>query len=224
MITISMFFLLYNLNINNKIHSNNIVLADVYKNNNIDKQENSYDNNITNTDKKSVVFIEKQLKKIYAIVNDNSIPKENQLKKLQDILKNSLDIEWMAKFVLGPKWNTLNSDKQKQYVKAYCNYLMNSYAPNFLKYSSQEITVVGSKPVSHGQYIVLTKVTDPNNSNSEILVSYRCKQYQDSIMIRDVIGEGISMISTQRSEFSDVIRQGGADTLIDTLSKMPAKK
>ena len=50
-----------------------------------------------------------------------------------------------------------------------------------------------------------------------MVAGWRVRAYPDGHKILDVIVDGISMISTQRSEFASVMQKHGVDGLIETL-------
>ena len=110
------------------------------------------------------------------------------------------------------------TDHEKQdYLNAYKHYLIKTYVPRFKEYNNQSIKIVNTKDIGNGQYIVSTQITSKDSEKHTINIGYRCKQEGDNFKIRDIIGEDVSLIATQRSEFSSVIGNGGIEKLIKTL-------
>jgi phospholipid transport system substrate-binding protein len=60
----------------------------------------------------------------------------------------------------------------------------------------------------------------------EIRCDWRVRKLGDTLKVIDIVVEGVSMLSTQRSEFTAVINKHGPDGLIEALntrlSKFPA--
>ena len=178
----------------------------------------SYDN--------EAAIIEQYVRKIEdkskIIVANTSLTSEKKIEKLTAIFLDVVDIDWMAKFAMGKSWNTMSSSKQQQYMSAYKKYLVKSYADKFTKYTGQSVAISAISPTSNQQFIVDTTITV---NNQPLAVSYRCKLYSsDNIKIRDITAEGISLLSTQRSEFTSLVSQRGFDGLIEALNNSSAKR
>ena len=113
------------------------------------------------------------------------------------------------------------TDKQKEaYLKAYNHYLIKTYVPRFKEYNNEEIKITGTKDMGNEQYIVSTQITSKKSADKHTLnIGYRCKNTDGSFKIRDISGEDMSLLTTQRSEFASVVTNGGLDKLIQTLAE-----
>jgi phospholipid transport system substrate-binding protein len=106
--------------------------------------------------------------------------------------------------------------------------LLKHYTSRFSDYSSGGFKVTNSRDDGEGEYTVSMQIIPPD-SNEPVLVDYRVRKDNGSYKIFDVIVEGVSMITTQRSEFASVLNSEGIDALIGKLGTMgapdaPAKK
>ena len=60
---------------------------------------------------------------------------------------------------------------------------------------------------------------DPGNGKPPVQVDYRVHPAEDgSLKVFDIIVEGVSLITTQRSEFGSVVQNQGIDALIRELT------
>jgi phospholipid transport system substrate-binding protein len=144
---------------------------------------------------------------------------ETKMRILEDKFNSSVDVDWMAKFAIAKFWKSM-TDKQKQaYLKAYNHYLIKTYVPRFKEYNNDEIKITGTKDMGSDQYVVSTQIiTKKGPEKHTINIAYRCKNTDGSFKIRDISGEDISLLTTQRSEFASVVASGGIDKLIQTLA------
>ena len=62
-----------------------------------------------------------------------------------------------------------------------------------------------------------TTISDP--AGKPIVVDFRVRPDGDSFKVIDVVVEGLSMLKTQRDEFSSVIQRNGLDGLINSLQQ-----
>ena len=138
--------------------------------------------------------------------------KENLTNKF----KNTVDINWIAKFVVGKHWKDFSDTEQQSYLESYKKFIIASYVPVFKSYNGQKLKILGVKYIGSGYYIVKTSIVK-ENSTVEYIVEYRIKDLKGTYMVRDIIAEGVSLISTQRSEFGSLISAQGLNTLNNQL-------
>lgn len=166
-------------------------------------------------------FVEKTADSVLHIVTSNATDLQ-KAKQLEKLFLDTVNIEWMARFVLAKNLRILTTNQYQNYLAAYKLFLLKSYVPKFRNYNGQHFKILSSKALESGQFIVTTSIIDPNTS-SEVNVGYRCKVFKDGRMrIIDIIAENVSLMVSQRSEFSAIISNDGVDFLISQLNKSAA--
>lgn len=156
---------------------------------------------------------------IFSIVNSQEITDIEKEKQLIRIFKQSVDTDWMGVFVLGRYYRTAEPAQSKRYLKLYHEYLINSYIPKFRQYAGETFEVLRIREKSKNDFIIQTKLNNNIEANNEdIRVDYRLrKNGTGSFKVVDIIGEGISLITTQRSDFGGLISRKGVGYFIDKL-------
>lgn len=170
----------------------------------------------TNTDARS--FVRSTSDRVISVITSSgsSSSKED---KLDDIFVEVMDIDWIAKFVLGKYWNTLDDSKKTQYMKHYREYLISSYVPLFKDYNGQKLDIKDIKTIKQSQYLVVTDIEPSDPQTASYRVEYRVHFDSGTFRVRDIIAEGISMITTQRSDFASILNTSGFDALIQKLKE-----
>lgn len=163
-------------------------------------------------------FVQSVGDEAFAIIKDGSLDKDTKQKKLERVFAKSVDIPWVGKFVLGRYWRQASEQQRNRYVDEYRSFIITHYTSRFAKYSGGDFKITGSKPDGNGQYVVSMEITPPKE-DQPILVDYRVHPGKNGLQIFDVIVEGVSMITTQRSEFNSVLANKGIDGLISQLAK-----
>jgi phospholipid transport system substrate-binding protein len=166
--------------------------------------------------KKIVNFVNNKAAEIIKVIESQE-SKEQKQENLTAIFNKSVDITWMGKFALGKYYRQLDEQKLEEYLSAYKDFLTHTYVSKFTEYNGQSFYIESVKFVSDSQYIVSTKVNNPQNSAEQITIAYRMKENDNDFQIRDIIAEGISLILGQRSEFNSIISKEGIDSLIQRL-------
>lgn len=162
-------------------------------------------------------FVDSNAQKVLQIINlkeDSTIKK----KQLSDIFCQVVDINWMAKFAIAKYWREITPEQQIRYISAYRNYIIISYINKFIEYNGQSYTITSIKPLGNSAYMAVMQISSPGNAEKTINITYRIKQYQDqSLKIIDIIGEGVSLLATQRTDFESIISKDGIDSFIKSL-------
>lgn len=167
-------------------------------------------------------FMNNTINSIVGIIESKDMTKEQKFQSLEKKLKLFLDLDWMCKFSLGKVWRTLDEEQKNNFLNYYKDYIVQYYVPRFFEYNNQVVNILGIKDLSNNQYIIYTETIDKLGSDSEqrYKIDYRCKEYDNNtIKIRDIITEGISLIAAQRNEFSSVVQREGVSYLITQLKQ-----
>ena len=162
-------------------------------------------------------FIQDNANKVLKIVDSNGSD-QSKSTSLTDIFSDVVDIDWMSKFVLAQHWNGLNNSQKVDYMKAYRKYIISSYVPLFREYNGQKFALGNVTSVGKSQYVVNTLIKH-DNAGGDINVAYRVKFQGGSFKVKDIIAEDVSMINTQRSDFSSIINSQGYNALINNLKE-----
>jgi len=156
--------------------------------------------------------------KVLSIINDTNTSDEEKEKKLREFFVNSVDTEWMGKFVLGRYFRTASEEQKQQYMTLYHDYLIWSYVPRFKEYKGGSFYIIKVKEESSGNDAIVQTEMRGIKESPNIRVDYMMHRNGDgNFKIIDIVGEGISLITTQRSDFGGMISQKGLDYFISKL-------
>lgn len=163
-------------------------------------------------------YVEKVANNALAIIEAKA-DKTARQQKLERLFAENVNIPWVAKFVMGRHWRDATDAQKKRYLQEYERFVLHHYASRFTDYTSGSFSITGVRDDGDGEFTVNMSLKDAANSNSEpVYVNYRVRKEGGKFHIFDVIVEGVSMITTQRSEFSSVIARRGTDYLIEQLA------
>lgn len=155
-------------------------------------------------------------------LQDTSLSDVQKREKLNAFFAEAVDIPYVAKFVLGRYWRTTTPEQQKAYMEAYEPFLIKNYVGRVAKYSGQTYTLTDSKPMGDGAVVGMVLHT-PDGSAPDVIVNYRLNKVGKGFKVIDIVVENVSLLNTQRSEFSSIVGNKGIDYLIDALKKKAAQ-
>lgn len=135
-------------------------------------------------------------------------------------MRNGFDIDYVAKFVLGP-YRRRASDEQIDHFKDILeNYIVLTYAYRFREFDVEGLYVTGAEEGKRGSILVASDLDLPGDEQS-IHIDWKTHKVDGNWRVIDISIEGLSMVTVQREEYVAVIRHGGGeiDYLIEALEK-----
>jgi phospholipid transport system substrate-binding protein len=169
------------------------------------------------SEKEAGAFAQKTADQAVKILNSQDAD-ASKVTKLENLFKKTVQTEWIGRFVLGKHWRDLSEKQQKDYLKNYKDFLVKQYTTNFTEYANgTSFEIINTRELRKNQYKVSMNIMRPSNPQP-IKIDYRVRKKGGSFGIIDIVVEGISLLNTQRSEFSSVIQRKGIAHLIDQLS------
>jgi len=169
-------------------------------------------------------FVDNVGKRVLDIINGGG-GKDQKQAQLRQMFSDNVDMEWMGKFVSGQGWRQATGDQRNRYMQAYKQYLLARYTTNFADYTGSKYTITDVKDEGEGEFTVNMQIKTPGQQQQNTLAGYRVHSENGQFKIIDIIIEGVSLITTQRSDFSSVLQQKGMDGLISAIeAKATAEK
>jgi phospholipid transport system substrate-binding protein len=142
--------------------------------------------------------------------------------RLSPAIRSAFDLPLMTRLMVGPQWATLTTDQQRQLVAAFSDFSIAVYASRFDDYSGERFQVDGNPTQSATGVIVRSKLV--KTDGDPVQIDYLMRANERGWQIIDVFLSGtVSELATRRSEFSSVMRRGGAEALVDLLQKKAAQ-
>ena len=166
------------------------------------------------------IFVQSTVNRASEALNNN-FSKEEKIKKLKTIAKETVDIRGIGFYTLGQYRKTLSEDQIKEYAILFEQYFLKSFASRLAEYSNPEIEVIAKEKLNEKYTMVSSKLV-ASDKRPEIKIDWRIyTKDTENPLIRDLIIEGLSLARTQKEEFSSIIQSndGNINALFDTLKK-----
>lgn len=160
--------------------------------------------------------------KVLAVMNDEALQNNQKLAQLEALFVDVVDVDWVGRFVLGRHWRGANEDQRAAYLDAYRDFLIKHYTSRFAEYSGETFTIEDAETRRKGEYMVRMNIQRPRGQ-APVIVDYMLRENDDSFKVFDIIVEGVSLISTQRSEFDAAASRNGVDKLTEMLKNKTAQ-
>lgn len=166
-------------------------------------------------------YVDRVATQVLDVVKDDKASEGDKQSRIEKIFTDKVDINFVAKFVLGKHWREATPDQQKDYVAAYQPFILKNYASKLAKYSGQTYELKTAR-LDGDASIVPMIIHDTDGK--DVQVDYRLRADSKGFKIVDITVEGVSLLTTQRSEFNGIVERKGIDGLIEALKNQVAAK
>ena len=166
------------------------------------------------------VFVQSTVNRASKILSDE-ISKDQKIEELKKIAKDTVDINGIGYYTLGPARKSLNDTQKKQYSILFEKYFLKSFSSRLAEYTNPEINVLGKDKLSE-KYTIVNSLLKATDQRPEIKIDWRIyTKNPDMPLIRDLIIEGLSLARTQKEEFTSILNSNNGDinTLFKTLEE-----
>lgn len=153
-----------------------------------------------------------------SIISNTSLSKEAKQGKLEALFSQNVDIDGIGKFVLGRYWRSASDAQKQSYLTNYRAFTIKHYTANIADFTDTNFEVTRVRPDDRGGNVVTMHIKRPQAE--DVVTEFDVRpQAGDGLKVYDITVEGVSMLTTQRSEFNSVVENKGLDYLIGQLKE-----
>ena len=166
------------------------------------------------------VFVQSTVNRASQILSEN-ITKEEKIKKLKLIAKETVDIRGVGFYSLGSARKNLDDNQKKKYSELFEAYFLKSFSSRLAEYTNPEIEVK-SKEILNQNYTIVNSLLIGTKERPEVKIDWRIyTKDPNNPLIRDLIIEGLSLARTQKEEFASILNtnDGNINSLFKTLEE-----
>lgn len=173
----------------------------------------------TNVQQEREHFVHGFAQTVVTILQDPKKKYGDRKELLRNAFSASVDIDWIARFVLGNSWNRASDAQKERYITLYRRYLTETYVSNFAENPDKRIRDI--------KILGVQDATDPSNFNvrtqmvlvdwDRLQVSYLVNENDGHYKVRDIAIENVSLINSHRAEFGTLAARQGVEAVIAKL-------
>ena len=159
---------------------------------------------------------------VIAVLQEKNLSADAKRDKIRGIVEGYVDFPTMARLVLARNWNGLDDSKKGEFIEEFKRHLSVTYGKNVETYNNEKVQITGDHDEGRGDWTVQTKILHPQGGGGDILVDYRLRQLSGEWKVIDLVIERVSLVSSFRSQFQEVMANGGIDRLLKLLREKNA--
>jgi len=141
--------------------------------------------------------------------------KQERREKISAAIKGRFHFEEMSKRSLAKHWKEITDDERADFVKVFSELLEASYISKIEAYTDEKVAYNKETIKGEGKYgIVNTMII---TKSVEIPIDYKLISKNGEWWVYDVIIEGVSFISTYRSQYNSIIVKESFAKLLESM-------
>ena len=160
-------------------------------------------------------MVKKKVAVIFDLLGKQDIEKNERNEKIVGELNEIMDFKLAAYLSLGKHWKKINETQKKEFVETFQQYINNYIVEKIDLYTNQKIDIGDSKIVKKGRAELEIGIL---SGGETLKVNFKLrKNKKKEWRVYDVDIEGVSLITTFRSQFSGVLKNSSFEELLEKL-------
>ena len=160
-------------------------------------------------------MVKKKVSVIFDLLGTQDIEKNERNEKIVGELNEIMDFQLAAYLSLGKHWKKISKTQKKEFVETFQQYINNYIVEKIDLYTNQKIDIGDSKIVKKGRAELEIGIL---SGGETLQVNFKLrKNKKKEWRVYDVDIEGVSLITTFRSQFSGVLKNSSFEELLEKL-------
>lgn len=157
-----------------------------------------------------------KLESVIVVLEKKDIDQQQKKDQICEIIEPVFNFSLMSRLTLGKKhWPSLTQDQKKKFITLFTKRLKDSYLDKMMLYSDEKIKYNAPVQIKKKVHIPTILVSKDNNIN----MLYKLYKSKQGWKIYDLEIQGVSLISTYRSQFEEILRNKTVEDLLAKLEK-----
>jgi phospholipid transport system substrate-binding protein len=147
----------------------------------------------------------------------HATPFSSRYDMLAPVIDQTFDLEAILRASVGPSaWQSMPPDQKQMLVTVFRRYTVSSYVGSFDAFNGQRFVINPETRLVGDEQVVRTEIVPLSGDKHSL--DYVMRETPAGWRIVDVLADGaISRVAVQRSDFRQLIREGGAPALGQSL-------
>ena len=159
--------------------------------------------------------VEQTVADVLQILQEADLDTPARKSKIEAVALERFDFETMSRLVLARNWKRLSDTQKTEFVEEFTRHLSSSYGGRIERYEQESVDFLDERVEPRGDVTVVTRIIGGQADGVD--VDYRLRQRNEVWRVIDVRIEGVSLVSSFRDQFKEVLSRGGPEELLRRL-------
>jgi phospholipid transport system substrate-binding protein len=159
--------------------------------------------------------VERTVSEVLEILAQKDWSTEARVSKIEEIAYQRFDFGTISRLVLARNYKKFSQAQRGEFEQEFKAYLSRSYGSRVDRYEQEKVEIAGERLEARGDVTVRTRIVGGQADGIEI--HYRLREREGTWRVIDVVIEGVSLVSSYRSQFQELMGRGGPEHLLERL-------
>lgn len=145
------------------------------------------------------------------LLGNNDMSRDDRRAAFEELIDANFAIPTMSRFAIGRTWNQMSEAQRDDYNVLFRRALIQAYEGRLERYDGQTLDVVDTRPTVDDRDALVTSLVREPGGGETVEVIWRVRDDNGSAQVIDVIVEDVSLLITQRDDFSALLARNGND-------------
>lgn len=139
---------------------------------------------------------------------------EKKYAKLDVLIEENIDIDYIAKFVMGSNWRKMTKEQRERYIPLFHKYAKSLYRSFNVDFDKNNINFSVNTTVEENYYTLVyanIKVNSKETGNLDVTVEFRIHKNNGRIMVTDLKIADVSFAIIFRNRFAENIKNNDGE-------------
>ena len=141
------------------------------------------------------------------VLDDDSLKLPEQAEErrheIEEIIRQRVDYEEMAKRALGAPWATISAREQQEFVSLFVQLLRDTFAGRITEHHDEQVAYLGEQREDAFAEVR----AQVKGRKIDTMINFRLINQGKDWRVYDVVIDGASIVSNYRSQFTSIIRE-----------------
>ena len=165
-------------------------------------------------------FIEGLIDEAIAVLRIPVEERASRESQFRTLLRDKFDVPLITRLVVGRHWRRATDAQKQAFMLVFEEHIVTIYTAQLGVYNDEIVAIRNVASRTERDTIVGTEVM--RSSDAPLQLDWLVREEAGAYRVIDIAAEGVSLMTTKRSEFSSVIQRDGLDGLIEKLRVLNA--
>ena len=160
--------------------------------------------------------LKKDVAQVLSVLRDKSLDTSVRRARLNTILDARFDVEAMAQRILAVNWSETTTYQRQRFVQLFKGVLQDTYLAAMESYTTETVRVGGERIQGDRATVIVTIM---RRDGTDIPLLFKLRRGGNGWLAYDANIEGVSLVSTYRGRFAEIVNNQGMDGLLDHMAR-----
>ena len=165
-------------------------------------------------------FVESLIDEAIAVLRIPVEARASRESQFRTLLQDKFDVPLITRLVVGRHWRHATDTQKQAFMLVFEEHIVKIYTSQLGVYNEEIVAIRNVASRTERDTIVGTEVM--RSSDAPLQLDWLVREEAGAYRVIDIAAEGVSLMTTKRSEFSSVIQRDGLDGLIEKLRLLNA--